>query len=195
MVKARPTKVKGLSLLVNYCRVWQDGGLGGSNATGASRRALMHALRCGGMFEEVERGWDGAPGLLWSRETTTRTREDRRSSRACRRGLGMAAAARALVGGDGRASAGRQRRLRLDELKGESQGRGEDAAGEGKERGDTGHRHGVARRGRGSRRWPGQRWRSPRTCLSSWQRRKKTVLPLWAGLLRCWGRWAAGTSR
>ena len=46
--------------------------------------------------------------------------------------------------------------MRSDELKGESQGRGEDAAGEGKERGDTRRRRGVARRGRGSRRWPGK---------------------------------------
>ena len=61
-----------------------------------------------------------------------------------------------LGDGCGRASAGRRRRLRSEELKGESQGRGEDAAGEGKERGDTGHRRGVARRGRGSRRWPGK---------------------------------------
>ena len=30
----------------------------------------------------------GVPGLFWSHETTRRTREDRRSSRACRRGCG-----------------------------------------------------------------------------------------------------------
>ena len=46
------------------------------------------------------------PGLFWSRETTRRTREDRRSSRACRRGFGMAG---------GREGARRRRRLRSGE--------------------------------------------------------------------------------
>ena len=40
LVKARPWEVKGLDLVVNRSRVRWDGGPGGSNATGASYRAL-----------------------------------------------------------------------------------------------------------------------------------------------------------
>ena len=56
MVKARPCKVKGLDPVVKRYRVRRDGGTGGgSNATGASHRALIHAEWCGGMFEEAGR--------------------------------------------------------------------------------------------------------------------------------------------
>ena len=55
LVKARPWKVKGLDLVVNRSRVRRDGALGGSNATGASYRALIHAGWCCGMFEEAAR--------------------------------------------------------------------------------------------------------------------------------------------
>ena len=53
LVKARPWEVKGLDLVVNHSRVRRDGGLGGSNATGASHWALIHAGWCGGMCEEA----------------------------------------------------------------------------------------------------------------------------------------------
>jgi hypothetical protein len=43
LVKACPWEVKGLDLVVNRMRVRRDGGPGGSNATGASHRALIHA--------------------------------------------------------------------------------------------------------------------------------------------------------
>ena len=50
LVKARPCKVKGLDPVVKRYRVRRDGGTGGgSNATGASHRALIHAGWCGGM--------------------------------------------------------------------------------------------------------------------------------------------------
>ena len=55
MVKARPCKVKGLDPVVKRYRVRRDRGPGGSNATGASHRALIHAVRCGGMSEEASR--------------------------------------------------------------------------------------------------------------------------------------------
>ena len=49
LVKARPWEVKGLDLVVKRYRVRRDGGPGGSNATGASYRALIHAGWCCGM--------------------------------------------------------------------------------------------------------------------------------------------------
>ena len=55
LVKARPCEVKGLDLMVNRSRVRQDGGAGGSNATGASYRALIHAGWCCGMYKEAAR--------------------------------------------------------------------------------------------------------------------------------------------
>ena len=55
LVKARPWEVKGLDLVINRSRVSRDGGPGGSNATGASYRALIHAGWCCGMFEEEAR--------------------------------------------------------------------------------------------------------------------------------------------
>ena len=55
MVKARPCKVKWVDPVVKRYRVRRDGGTGGSNATGASHRALIHAGWCGGMFEEAAR--------------------------------------------------------------------------------------------------------------------------------------------
>jgi hypothetical protein len=53
LVKARLWEVKGLDLVVNRSRVRRDGGPGGSNATGASYRALIHAGWCCGMYEEA----------------------------------------------------------------------------------------------------------------------------------------------
>ena len=50
---ARPLKVKGLDLVVNRSRVRRDGGPGGSNATGASYRDLIHAGWCCDMSEEA----------------------------------------------------------------------------------------------------------------------------------------------
>ena len=41
--------------MVKRYRVRRDGGTGGSNATGASHRALIHAGWCGGMSEEAAR--------------------------------------------------------------------------------------------------------------------------------------------
>ena len=55
LVKARPCKVKGLDPVVKRYRVRRDEGTGGSNATGASHRALIHAGWCGGMSEEAGR--------------------------------------------------------------------------------------------------------------------------------------------
>ena len=55
MVKARPCKVKGVDPVVKRYRVRRDGGTGGSNATGASHLALIHAGWCGGMSEEAAR--------------------------------------------------------------------------------------------------------------------------------------------
>ena len=55
LVKARPCEVKGLDLVVNRSRVSRDGGPGGSNATGASYRALIHVGWCSGMSEEAAR--------------------------------------------------------------------------------------------------------------------------------------------
>ena len=53
LVKALPWKVKGLDLMVDRSRVRRDGGPGGSNATGASHRPLIHAGWCCGMSEEA----------------------------------------------------------------------------------------------------------------------------------------------
>ena len=56
LLKARPCKVKGLDPVVKRYRVWRDEGPGGgSNATRASHRALIHAGWCGGMSEEAAR--------------------------------------------------------------------------------------------------------------------------------------------
>ena len=55
MVKARPCKVKWVDPVVKRYRVRRDGGTGGSNATGASHLALIHAGWCGGMSEEAAR--------------------------------------------------------------------------------------------------------------------------------------------
>ena len=55
MVKARPCKVKGLDPVVKRYRARRDGGPEGSNATGASHWALIHAGWCGGMSEEAAR--------------------------------------------------------------------------------------------------------------------------------------------
>ena len=55
LVKARPWEVKGLDLVVNHYRIRRDGGPGGSNATGASHQALIHAGWCCGMSEEATR--------------------------------------------------------------------------------------------------------------------------------------------
>ena len=55
MVKARPCKVKGVDPVVKRYSVWREGGTGGSNATGALHRALIHAGWCGGMSEAVAR--------------------------------------------------------------------------------------------------------------------------------------------
>ena len=55
LVKARPWEVKGLDLVVNRFRVRRDGRPGGSNATGASYRVLIHAGWCCGMSEEAAR--------------------------------------------------------------------------------------------------------------------------------------------
>ena len=41
--------------MVKHYRVRRDRGTGGSNATGASHRALIHAGWCGGMSEEAAR--------------------------------------------------------------------------------------------------------------------------------------------
>ena len=41
--------------MVKRYRVRRDEGTGGSNATGASHRALIHAGWCGGMSEEAAR--------------------------------------------------------------------------------------------------------------------------------------------
>ena len=54
-VKSRPRKVKGLDPVVKRYRDRQDGDPGDSNATGASHRALIHAVRCGGMSKEAAR--------------------------------------------------------------------------------------------------------------------------------------------
>ena len=56
LVKTRQCKVKGLDPVVKRYRVRRDGGPGGgSNATGVSYRALIHAGWCGGMSEEAAR--------------------------------------------------------------------------------------------------------------------------------------------
>ena len=56
MVKARPCKVKGVDPVVKRYRVRRGEGTGGgSNATGASHRALIHARWCGGISEEAGR--------------------------------------------------------------------------------------------------------------------------------------------
>ena len=55
LVKDRPWEVKGLDLVVNRSRVRRDAALGGSNATKASYRPLIHAGWCCGMSEEAAR--------------------------------------------------------------------------------------------------------------------------------------------
>ena len=75
MVKARPCKVKGLDRVVKRYSVRRDGGTGGSNATGASHRALIHVGWCGGMSKEAARVsgvcplTDGAAAGTWRGET------------------------------------------------------------------------------------------------------------------------------
>ena len=63
LVKARPCKDKGLDPVVKRYRVSRDGGPGGSNATGASYRALIHAGWCGGTSKEAARVSECAPPL------------------------------------------------------------------------------------------------------------------------------------
>ena len=53
LVKAHLWEVKGLDLMINRSRVSRDRGPGGSNATGASYRALIHAGWCYGMSQEA----------------------------------------------------------------------------------------------------------------------------------------------
>ena len=74
--KHRPCKVKGLDPVVKRYRVRRDGGpWGGSNATRASHRALIHAGWCGSMSEEAARVsevcpiTDGAAAGTWRGET------------------------------------------------------------------------------------------------------------------------------
>ena len=61
--------------MVKRYRVRRDGGPGGSNATRASHRALIHAGWCGGMSEEAARVsgvcplTDGAAAGTWRGET------------------------------------------------------------------------------------------------------------------------------
>ena len=62
--------------MVKRYRVRREGGIGGSNATGASHRALIHAGWCAGMFEEAARVsevcpplTDGAVAGTWREET------------------------------------------------------------------------------------------------------------------------------
>ena len=62
--------------MVKRYRVRRDGGNGGSNATGASHRALIHVGWCGGMSEEAARVsgvcpplTDGAAAGTWRGET------------------------------------------------------------------------------------------------------------------------------
>ena len=55
LLKALPCKVKGLDPVVKRYRVRRDGGTGGSNATGASHRALIRAGWCGRISEEAGR--------------------------------------------------------------------------------------------------------------------------------------------
>ena len=49
--------------MVKRYRVRPDGGTRGSNATGASHRALIHAGWCGGMSEEAGRVFGAWPPL------------------------------------------------------------------------------------------------------------------------------------
>ena len=49
--------------MVKRYRVRRGGGLGASNATEASYWALIHAVRCGGMFEEAARVSEAWPPL------------------------------------------------------------------------------------------------------------------------------------
>ena len=49
--------------MVKRYKVRRDGGTGGSNATGASHRALIHAGWCGGMSEEAGRVSGACPPL------------------------------------------------------------------------------------------------------------------------------------
>ena len=62
--------------MVKRYRVRRDGGTWGSNATGASHRALIHAGWCGGMSEEAARMsgvcpplTDGAAAGTWRGQT------------------------------------------------------------------------------------------------------------------------------
>ena len=76
MVKARPCKVKGLDRVVKRYKVRLEGGhLGGSNATGASHRALIHAGWCGGMSEEAGRVFGAWPPLTDGDDTVTMRRQ------------------------------------------------------------------------------------------------------------------------
>ena len=53
--------MKGLDPVVKRYKVRRDRGTGGSNATGASHRALIHAGWCGGMSEEAGRVFGARP--------------------------------------------------------------------------------------------------------------------------------------
>ena len=55
LVKARPWEVKGLDLVSTALGLGGTGALGGSNATGASYHALIHAGWCCGMSKEAAR--------------------------------------------------------------------------------------------------------------------------------------------
>ena len=74
LVKARLWEVRGLDLVVNRSRVRRDGGPGGSNAIGASYRALIHAGWCCGMSDGtrlrcVASLTDGAAAGTWRGKT------------------------------------------------------------------------------------------------------------------------------
>ena len=69
LLKARPCIVKGLDPVVKHYRDRRDGGTGGSNAAGASHRALIHAGWCGGMSEEA-----GRVSEAWPPSRTAMTR-------------------------------------------------------------------------------------------------------------------------
>ena len=55
--------------MVKRYRVRRDGGTVGSNATGASYRALIHAGWCGGMYEEAGRVSEAWPPLTDADDT------------------------------------------------------------------------------------------------------------------------------
>ena len=75
-------------------------GSGGLGVLREARTAASGRWRSAAADDEEVVG-DGALELFRPCELTERTRVAQRSSGACRRGFGMAAAARALVGGDG----------------------------------------------------------------------------------------------